>query len=140
MTRTNPTKKYKRLGLTVVDAIKPLQFKVTAEDIDGAVCSDHEECAIAQTIKRKNKPLSVDVGNHFVFIQTKPHEVERYYLDAQSKEAVRYFDVKNRFAPCRVKLLPPPVTMQLGYRSGKNARSGPPHGKRTKPRARKTTR
>lgn len=129
----------KRFGCRIVDAEDELKIHVKPEDIKGAVCRDHQKCAIARAIMRQKSSTAkwVDVGAAVVLVGTGAKRAKRYLLNGQAKEQVRYFDTHDgRFAPCVVELKCPTTgNRKLGERSG--VKQGTPSSKRTKKAARR---
>lgn len=112
-------------GITNKDASRKLGIWVKPVDIKHAICRDRQKCAIAQAIKRQCQADWVDVGTCMVLIR-KGKKATRYMLDNIGKQQVKFFDEnKGAFAPCKVKLNPPPESMALGHRKGAKRRSGP---------------
>lgn len=111
----------KRFGCKIVDAKQDLKVHVKPEDIKGAVCRDHQKCAIARAIMRQRSGTAkwVDVGAAVALIGTGEKTAKRYKLSGQAKQQVRYFDThEGKFAPCLVKLKSPSETQKIGARTG----------------------
>ena len=124
-----------RRGMKVKDSDTNLVIHVKPCDIRGAVCRDHQKCVIAKAIKRQRKVSAkwVDVGNSVVLIAGLNGSAKRYFLDTQAKKQVRYFDHNDgAFAPCAVKLVPPPESVRLGARAGQPRGTDPKKKKRAK--------
>lgn len=115
----------KRFGCRITDAKDSLTVHVKPTDIKGAVCRDHQKCAIAKAIKRQRGSTAkwVDVGANVVLIGTGVRTAKRYYLSEPAKKQVRYFDEnEGAFAPCSVALKPPPGcsrTRRAGWREAR---------------------
>ncbi len=107
------------IGKRITDSTRKFVVHVTAQDTKGAVCKDHQKCVIAQAIMRKGAAW-VDVGACTVLVGTSPKTGKRYRLTSEAKEQVRYFDEKNAFAPCTVRLRPFTGRNQLGGRANEN--------------------
>lgn len=98
----------RRFGRIIRDGARNLCVTVKPEDITGAICRDHQRCAVARAIKRRYKAEWVDVGAHTVLIATRKGEARKYRLSPTAKKQVQYFDThKGAFAPCTVKLYKP---------------------------------
>ena len=111
----------KRFGCRITDAKQDLKVHVKAEDIKGAVCRDHQKCAIARAILRQREGTAkwVDVGAAVALIGTSEKTAKRYKLSTEARKQVRYFDThEGRFAPCSVKLKSPSETQKIGARAG----------------------
>lgn len=133
---TTATKSPKRFNCNVRDAKEPFKVHVKPEDIKGAVCRDHQRCAVARAIRRQRKSAEwVDVGAKVVVIGTGKKTAVRYVLPKAACDQVRYFDThEGAFAPCTIKLTAPPEPLAAGARKGANARSGKRKTKATKTR------
>lgn len=110
----------------LLDARKHQTVWVKPQDIKGAVCRDHQKCAVARALQRQLGAPWVDVGASVVIVGTKDGKAgRRFLLSPSAKEQVRYFDThEGAMAPCRLKLYAPPAKHKLGTRTGNKARSG----------------
>lgn len=125
----------KRFECTIKDATEPLLTHVKPVDIKGAVCRDHQRCAIARAIKRQRSKsaLWVDVGAKIVLIGTGKKTAIRYVLPESAANQVKYFDThEGAMAPCSIELRPPKGSVTLGSRTGVKARSGKAPNRRKK--------
>lgn len=93
--------------MKTMDADSHRVVTVKKQDLEGAICSDHQRCVIARAIKREFKAEFVDVGAETVFIKMPGHIMRRYKLTDMAREQVKYFDESGAFAPCYVELKPP---------------------------------
>lgn len=91
----------KRFDATVKDATMDVPVHIKPVDIKGAVCSDHQNCAIARAIMRQRKKSAhwVDVGAKIVLIGTGKHTALRYVLSKATREQVKYFDTNQGAYP-----------------------------------------
>jgi hypothetical protein len=109
----------------LLDARHHQTLWVKPEDIRGAVCRDHQKCAVARALQRQLGAPWVDVGASVVIVGISDKAGRRFLLSPAAKAQVRYFDThKGAFAPCRLKLYAPPAKDKLGTRAGTKARSG----------------
>ena len=110
-------KPYQKHGCRIVDASNPLHVRVTAHDIEKAICRDHQKCAIARALKRQTHAQWVDVGASTVLIQTGKKTAKRYLLPSFAREQVRFFDThRGAMAPADILLAVQPRREKLGVR------------------------
>lgn len=122
-----------RFGCHITDAKQDLKVHVKSEDIKGAICCDHQKCAIARAILRQREGTAkwVDVGASVALIGTGEKTAKRYKLSAEARKHVKYFDThEGRFAPCSVNLKSPSETQKIGARIG--VKQGTVSSKRSK--------
>lgn len=109
-----------RYNKVIKDGTDNLVIRVKPEDIQGAVCRDHQKCVIARAIMRQRASTAkwVDVGASVVLVGTGKNTGRRYFLNQQAREQVRFFDLNDgRAAPCNVGL-DAPKRRKLGERTG----------------------
>ena len=122
------------------DASQDRKISVTAVDLKGSVCKDHQNCVIARAIKREMNAEWVDVGANTVIVKPwSSKKYLRYRLNSKAKEQVRFFDKEGNFAPCYVVLSAPSPSHLLGMaafykenRTDKRSRKGGPRGERNR--------
>ncbi len=107
------------IGRRITDSHHKKLIHVAQKDMRGAVCRDHQKCVIARAIQRQTGAPWVDVGACTVLIGTSDKTGKRYHLTPEAKEQVAYFDEKNAFAPCVVRLRPFHGRNRLGSRVDK---------------------
>ena len=95
------------LGLTMIDADKPIDVKITREDIQGAKAQNPANCAIARACKRQHHVENAFVFRTTVWLETKDKLV-RYSLPPSLQKEVVAFDRGGRrsFAPGEYHLSP----------------------------------
>lgn len=110
--------KFKRHGARIKDAVTQKKIRVTEQDIDHAVCRDHQNCAFARAIKRVTGADWVDVSTARVLIKTGKHTARRYLLPPMARQQVRFFDTHEaKMAPCMLELRVPHKHHVLGART-----------------------
>lgn len=122
------TKTVNRWDRKLLDALKNQTVWVKPEDIKGAICRDHQRCAVARALQRQLGAPWVDVGASVVVVGIPGSKSgRRFLLSPAAKEQVRYFDThKGAFAPTKLRLYAPSQSTgtTLGSRAGGKARSG----------------
>ncbi len=101
---------YRKFGRRVVDSRTSITVHVQAQDIEQAVCRDHQKCVIARALMRRAGVKWVDVSASVVLVAKAVGTTLRYYLSSLGKRQVRWFDTHDgAFAPCTVELQPTPA-------------------------------
>lgn len=108
-------------GKPIVDATKPLPFKVTRRGINQARVACPMTCAIAKGLTRDKRILSVRIGQKLALVETKL-VATRYAIRPEDVRKIRAFDKARYFEPGEYKLVPPPEDNKLGVHTVKHHR------------------
>lgn len=113
------TKRARELGLTKIDAKKPLAIVVTKNDIVNAKQKDSKCCAFARAAKRQFK-----AKNAYFFLGTAWIEHDdkliRYKLPPSVQKEIVAFDRSKSMAEGKYQLTPPSKTSTLKHKRAVN--------------------
>jgi hypothetical protein len=114
-----------------VDATESLMFVIGAVHVANAICSDTNNCVVAQAVESAvGKEADVEVGATVVKVYT-DDKVHRYTTPLRLRKAIKHYDQTGKWSlPVGTyKLNPPSPTTRLGARSSRWSRV---HKKKTK--------
>src|SRR3990167_3071814 len=80
-------------NVPIVDAVKPIEFKVRPRDIKGAVTRNPEECVAARGVRRvlNGNVKAVKIGASVAYVHRGAH-IERYVISRETKALIKAYD------------------------------------------------
>ena len=112
-------------GVPIRNATKPMDLNVLLRDIHKGVPKDHEQCAVAQALKRQ-KGWQAFVSASVIYVKgPKWNYAERYRTPGVLRFEQRVFDREGMVQPGKYTLLPilSPRRQPTGRRQGSDLRN-----------------